>query len=126
MVWLEGVEGASLAGIQVFRTWENLREHWRLNHNASKALLASLDEDVRKLMNGTAMFAEVGFYTQGDYGAIHYCARPVVVDDWYETPADRVEALKGARFTRDEIEDARGILNTVEQVLNKEENDDNQ
>ena len=96
-----------------------------MEHKIDKELLDDLDEDVRQLSNGTAMFDEIGFYTAGDYGAIHYCARPVVVDDWYETPADRVEALKGVRFTRDEIEEARGILNTVEQVLNKEENYDN-
>ncbi len=120
-VWLEGVEDASLAGINVFRTWENVKEHWRLNHNAGKELLDSLDEDARRLMNGTAIFAEIGLYTVEEGKTVHYCARPVVVDDWNDTAADRVEALKGVRFTRDEIEDARRILNSVEQVLDMED-----
>lgn len=89
LVWIEGVEGATLAGIQVFRTAANVLEHWRLNYGLDKDSLKCLTGDMTRMLNGTAMYAEVGFYKVDESTGqlTHHCARPVLVDNWFEDKA---------------------------------------
>ena len=86
-VWIEGVEGAIMAGIRVFGTWENVIGYWRDRYGLSDDCVDALNKDVEKLMNGTGMFAYVGVYVTDDGELTHHCARPVNIDEWFNEKA---------------------------------------